>query len=57
MRAPPLPPDELEYLTAPVVIDRLLSRLQHRLALHLCDYLGLRGDRGRDKVCAAFFPV
>ena len=46
----PLTATQLDALTAPVAIDRLLSRHQHRLALHLCDYLGLHGDRGRDKV-------
>ena len=46
----PLTSDQFEALTPPVVVDRLLARHQHRLALYLCDYLGLRGDRGRDKV-------
>lgn len=46
----PLTYDQFEALTPPVVVDRLLSRHAHRLALHLCDYLGLRGEVGRDKV-------
>jgi vacuolar protein sorting-associated protein 16 len=46
----PLTAEQYEGLTPPVVVDRLLSRHQHRLALFLCDYLGLRGHRGRDKV-------
>jgi vacuolar protein sorting-associated protein 16 len=47
-----IPLTSLQYdeLTPGVVIDRLLSRRQHRLALLLCDYLGLPSDSGRDKV-------
>jgi hypothetical protein len=46
----PLTSAQHDALSAPVVVDRLLSRHAHRLALQQCDYLGLRGDRGRDKV-------
>ena len=54
---PSLPPtDEYERLTPRVVVDRLLSRHEHALALHVCEYLRLTGEAGRDRVRAASCP-
>lgn len=47
---PSLISGQYDELTPGVVIDRLLSRRQHRLGLLLCDYLGLPSAEGRDKV-------
>lgn len=44
----PLTPGQYDLLTPPVLVDRLMLRHEHRLALLVCDYLGLH--REKDKV-------
>jgi hypothetical protein len=41
----PLTAHQFDTLTAPVVVDRLCARHAYRLALQVCDYLGLAKDR------------
>ena len=41
----PLTVSQYDRLTPEVVIDRLVNRYQHRMALLLCDYLNIEKDR------------
>ncbi|EDV28331.1 uncharacterized protein TRIADDRAFT_20725, partial [Trichoplax adhaerens] len=46
----PITLKQFEYLTLPVLIDRLILREHYALALHICDYLRIPGDEGKCRI-------